>query len=81
MGVRGPRGRKGAKGATGKRGPRGAAARADPVVSKLATQMEAVLKELHVQLTRIGQIQAQLDRFASGRGPERSRKARRGTVQ
>ena len=80
MGPRGPRGYKGAKGSIGKRGPK-SATKIDPTVGRLAAQMEAVLKELHVQLTRIGQIQAQLDRFASGRAPGRARRRMGGTIQ
>jgi hypothetical protein len=38
-------------------------------VVKLSAQMNEVLQELQVQLTRIAQIQAQLDRLAAGQPP------------
>ena len=68
---RGPRGK------TGRRGPRGPTGRAgNDNIAKLAAQMEQVLTELQYQLTRIAQIQAQLDRFAAGHEPESSERRR-----
>jgi hypothetical protein len=62
---------------TGPRGPRGKAGRAGPAgpaangeLRRLAAQVNEVVTELQVQLTRIAQIQAQLDRLASGHSPE-----------
>jgi hypothetical protein len=40
-------------------------------VVKLSAQMNEVLRGLQVQLTRIAQIQAQLDRLAAGQSPMR----------
>ena len=64
-GKTGPRGPRGKTGPAGPAGPPG-----DGEVAKLAAQVNAVVKELQTQLTRIGQIQMQLDRFASGQSPE-----------
>jgi len=47
-------------------------------VKKLAAQIEEILKELQVQLTRIAQIQSQLDRLASGQPPEHTAEHRDG---
>ena len=40
------------------------------VSADLAAQVAEVVKELQLQLTRIAQIQAQLDRLATGEPPE-----------
>jgi len=61
-GARGPTGVPGATGATGPPGPPGPDHAAD--IAALAAQVASVVSELQVQLTRIGQIQAQLDRLA-----------------
>jgi hypothetical protein len=68
----GPVGPRGPRGTTGRRGPKGPAGSASnhAVVVALSAQMEQVLKELQVQLTRIAQIQAQLDHLAVGHAPE-----------
>jgi hypothetical protein len=69
-GRRGPRGKVGPPGKMGPRGLRGPASSADHVeVIRLSAQMNDVMKELRVQLTRIAQIQAQLDHFAAGQPP------------
>jgi hypothetical protein len=49
-------------------GPAGPAANGDEI-RRLAAQVAEAVKELQVQLTRIGQIQAQLDRVAVGQNP------------
>ena len=36
----------------------------------MRAQIDQLVKELQTQLTRIGQLQAQLDRVESGRSPE-----------
>lgn len=65
-GRRGPRGTDGARGARGVRGARGPAG---PPLSRAAIlavveeQFFDVRKELDIQLTRFGQLQAQLDRI------------------
>ena len=59
-----PRGPRGPRGKRGERGPQGRSG--DGAVSRLAAQMEQVVKELQIQLTRIAQIQAQLDHLAMG---------------
>lgn len=64
-------GPKGPRGKTGPRGPRGPASANHVEVVKLSAQMNEVLHELQVQLTRIAQMQAQLDRLAAGQSPMR----------
>ena len=59
-GVEGPRGERGSRGPAGPVGPR--VSRAD-VLAMLDDQFEDIHKELSVQLTRMGQIQVQLDRI------------------
>ena len=55
---------------TGARGPRGPVSSKDHhLIVTLSAQMNEVLKELQVQLLRIAQIQAQLDRIAAGQSP------------
>jgi hypothetical protein len=66
-GPRGPRGKPGPPGPPG-----------DGDVKKLAAQVEEIVKELQVQLTRIAQIQSQLDRLASGQPPEHTAEHRDG---
>ena len=60
----GPRGPRGQRGKTGKAGPPGPSAFGE--LKSLAAQVDGIVKELQVQLTRIAQIQAQLDRIAMG---------------
>jgi len=64
---RGPRGKSGPRGSTGPTGPAGPAS-ADQTgqIATLTAQVGALVKELRIQLTRIGQIQAQLDRLVNG---------------
>ena len=81
-GPRGPRGKTGASGkigatgapgATGKTGASGAPGPPGPPgrnhtsdIARLFAQVDDVIKELQTQLTRIGQIQAQLDHLSMG---------------
>jgi hypothetical protein len=58
-GVRGPRGK---TGATGPKGPPGNHSRE---IARLSAQMDQIVKELQTQLTRIAQIQGQLERIVS----------------
>ena len=67
-GPREPRGRTGRTGARGLQGPAGPSANGD---LRLSSQVSEIVKELQTQLTRIAQIQAQLDRLATGQSPER----------
>jgi hypothetical protein len=71
--------RRGPRGTTGPRGPRGKTGPAGPPghnhtaeIARLAASVNEIVKELHVQLMRIAQIQAQLDRLASGQPPASS---------
>jgi ribosomal protein L15 len=66
---RGPRGNIGPRGKRGPRGPAGSTKNHMDVV-RLSAQMNEVLKELQVQLTRIAQLQGQLDRLAAGEPPQ-----------
>ena len=59
----------GPRGPRGKTGPAGPAGKAHGELRRLADQMVGVIKELEVQLVRIAQMQAQLDRLASGEPP------------
>ena len=68
VGPRGPRGR---------RGPPGRPANGE--LRRLAAQVAEVVKELQLQLTRIGQMQAQLDRLATGQSPDPPRRDRQRT--
>lgn len=86
-GPRGRTGRKGAKGATGATGATGSTGAAGPIgpagpagpegpnqraeIAALTAQMGELVRDLQTQLVRIGQIQAQLDRIASGAEPTR----------
>lgn len=58
---------------TGTRGPRGKTGAAGPpgadhtnAIARLSAQVADIIRELQTQLTRIGQIQAQLDHLALG---------------
>lgn len=70
----GPRGPQGLPGAIGERGVQGE--RGTPGVdhsgeiAALKAQVDQLVKELQTQLTRIGQIQAQLDHVTTGRESE-----------
>ena len=57
--AQGPRGRKGARGARGPVGP--AASQAD-ILAVVDNQLSEIRNQLTVQMTRTGQIQAELDR-------------------
>lgn len=67
IGKRGKAGPRGPRGKTGPKGPPGNHARD---VARLSAQMEQVVRELQVQLTRIAQIQSQLDRIVVRTQPE-----------
>lgn len=70
----GPRGLRGRTGPAGPVGPPGPASSGE--IRKLAAQVNEVVRELQVQLTRIAQIQAQLDRLSGGQASEpRNRRA------
>jgi hypothetical protein len=72
-GPKGPRGKRGPIGATGSVGPAGPAGPAafdGGELVRLEAQIAEILKELQIQLTRIAQMQAQLDRLASGQAAE-----------
>src|SRR5262245_38094268 len=65
--IRGPRGRTGHIGPRGPVGPAGPAGKDyESEIALLVSQVAELEKALQIQLTRIGQIQAQLDRLASG---------------
>ena len=64
---RGPRGRTGKSGATGATGPAGPAGKNHTnEIAMLSAQVDQLVRELQTQLTRIGQIQAQLDHLSRG---------------
>ena len=63
-GPRGPRGKAGPAGPPGPPGPNHT-----NEVALLSAQVAEVIRELQVQLTRIAQIQAQLDHLARGETP------------
>jgi hypothetical protein len=67
-GPRGPRGKTGPRGKAGPEGPPGHSHTRE--IARLSAAIHEIVKELHIQLTRIAQIQAQLDRLASGQPPE-----------
>ena len=77
--AQGPRGPRGRRGDQGKQGPRGPTATRieSAVLNQLLTQMETVVRELQTQLTRIAQMQAQIDRLATGEPPQSERRRRR----
>ena len=64
-GPRGPRGRTGPPGLPGPPGPNHTSE-----IGVLSAQVAEVIRELQVQLTRIEQIQAQLDQVARGETPQ-----------
>ena len=65
-----PTARRGARGKTGPVGPQGPAGAPGRnhtnEIATLSAQVEQLVKELQTQLTRIAQIQAQLDHIATG---------------
>ena len=63
----GPIGRRGAIGKPGARGPEGllGPAQQDDALDKVMTHFDDVYRQLNIQMTRIGQIQAQLDMLAA----------------
>ena len=63
--------KRGPRGPRGKPGPRGPAGAVTGHLARLAVQLEEVVKELQTQLTRIAQMQSQIDRLASGESPLR----------
>ena len=63
-GIRGPRGKTGATGAGGPAGPPGADH--TNAIARLSAQVADIIRELQTQLTRIAQIQAQLDHLSMG---------------
>src|SRR5262245_52887422 len=74
VGPRGPRGLTGRQGKQGQSGPQGKQGPPGPPngeLKRLSSQVAEIVKELQTQLTRIAQIQAQLDRLATGQSPER----------
>ena len=70
-GRRGPRGRTGPRGRAGKPG-----LPANGNLTRLAGQMEHVIKQLEAQVFRIAQLQSQLDRMASGEPAPSERRQR-----
>ena len=62
-GLTGPIGRRGSIGKAGTRGPKGliGPAQQDDVLDKVMTHFDDVYRQLNIQMTRMGQIQAQLD--------------------
>ena len=76
--VRGPRGKSGPRGKPGPRGPHGGNGES---IALLMAQMNQVRGELQVQLRRIAQLQAQLDRLATGQSPEIRETIDEGTEQ
>ena len=72
MRARGPRGRQGKQ---GKQGAQGLAGRDQTgEIAALSEEVASLVHELKTQLTRIGQLQAQLDRVASGQPPIAARR-------
>ena len=75
--TRGPRGKTGASGPAGPAGPPGQNHTNE--IAVLSAQVAQLVKELQVQLTRIAQIQAQMDHLAMGQArPVPSESARTG---
>ena len=66
-GLTGPIGRRGSIGKPGTRGPKGliGPAQQDDVLDKVMTHFDDVYRQLNIQMTRMGQIQAQLDVLAA----------------
>ena len=75
-GVAGARGARGPAGPAGPAGPSGPAG-LDHTKAILALQQQVgqIVRELETQLTRIAQIQAQLDQVANGQAPDSLGKA------
>ena len=73
----GPIGRRGSLGKPGTRGPIGLSgpAQQSDVLDKVMTHFDDVYRQLDIQMTRMGQIQAQLDALAAAVNA-RSRKDR-----
>ena len=67
-GPQGPEGQRGERGAQGEAGAPGANHTSDIVILK--GQVEQLVKELQTQLTRIAQIQAQVDHVSTGQASE-----------
>ena len=63
----GPIGRRGSIGKPGTRGPKGLSGpnQQDDVLDKVMTHFDDVYRQLNIQMTRLGQIQAQLDVLAA----------------
>ena len=63
----GPIGRRGSIGKPGTRGPHGVPgpAQQNDVLDKVMTHFDDVYRQLEIQMTRMGQIQAQLDVLAA----------------
>jgi hypothetical protein len=63
----GPIGRRGSIGKPGTRGPKGliGPAQQDDLLDKVTTHFDDVYRQLNIQMTRMGQIQAQLDVLAA----------------
>ena len=60
-GPRGERGRTGHRGARGERGPAGLSLSRAEILAAVEQQFADIRRQLDVQLTRFGQLQAQLD--------------------
>ena len=67
IGARGPRGKTGATGPPGSAGPPGPNHTKE--IALLSAQVADIVRELQTQLTRIGQIQAQLDHLSMSMAP------------
>jgi hypothetical protein len=60
-GERGARGERGRRGERGQRGPAGPAPSRAIILAAVEEQVVDIRKQLEIQLTRFGQVQAQLD--------------------
>ena len=87
-GLRGKAGAAGARGARGPTGPAGPAGPSGPAgtdhtkaILALQQQVAQIVRELETQLTRIAQIQAQLDHVASGQAPDSPERKGPGEVE
>ena len=60
-GLQGERGKRGQRGERGQRGPAGPPASPAVILAAVEEQVGDLRKQLEVQLTRFGQVQAQLD--------------------
>ena len=63
IGMRGPSGERGAKGERGERGPAGPPPRREDILALIDDQFSEIKQQLGIQLTRFGQLQAQLDQI------------------